>query len=212
MKILAISDEVDPLVYSSNIKNRYGDIDLVLSCGDLPFNYYDFIVSSLNVPLFYVLGNHPPPLQPSRELCWMANDPPGCVNLDDKVIRYKNLIIGGFEGSIRYNNDQWSKQYSNFEMSNKIRRTAPRLLFNKLFRGRALDILATHAPPLGIHDREDPCHRGFKPFLRYMRRYKPKYLIHGHVHLYDRNETWRSRYLDTEVINAYGVRVLEIDD
>lgn len=212
IRILCISDEIDPLVYSNNIKSRYGNVDLVLSCGDLPFNYFDFIVSSLNVPLFYVLGNHPPPMKPTRDMLWQENTPPGCINLDNKVVKYKNLILGGFEGSIRYNNDRWSKQYTNFEMQNKIRKTYPRLLWNRLVHKRAIDILITHAPPLGIHDREDPCHKGFAPFLGYMKHFAPRYLIHGHVHLYDRNETWRSRYLATEVINTYGARVIEFED
>lgn len=33
MKILCISDETDPLIYSKNIAKRYGDVDLVISAG-----------------------------------------------------------------------------------------------------------------------------------------------------------------------------------
>ena len=36
MKILALSDRVVERVYSSNIIQNYGDVDLVLGCGDLP--------------------------------------------------------------------------------------------------------------------------------------------------------------------------------
>jgi len=45
-------------VYSSCIKERFADIDLILSAGDLPLDYLDFIISSLNKPLFFVFGNH----------------------------------------------------------------------------------------------------------------------------------------------------------
>ena len=58
MKILCVSDQIDPLVYSINIKERYQDVDLVISAGDLPMEYLEFIVSSLNKPLLFVFGNH----------------------------------------------------------------------------------------------------------------------------------------------------------
>jgi Icc-related predicted phosphoesterase len=43
-----------------------------------------------------------------------------------------------------------------------------------------------------------------------MDRFQPRYLIHGHIHLYGRDQVWRTTYRNTEVINAYGYRVLEI--
>ena len=58
MKILCVADHVDPLVYSGAIKERFADIDLVLCAEDLPMEYVDFIVSSLNKPTFFVFGNH----------------------------------------------------------------------------------------------------------------------------------------------------------
>src|SRR5947207_13754792 len=56
--ILAVSDEVDPLVYSDHVRERFRHVDLVLSCGDLPYSYLDYIVSMLDVPLYGVRGNH----------------------------------------------------------------------------------------------------------------------------------------------------------
>ncbi len=58
MRLLCIADHVDPLIYSTGLKERYGKVDLVLSAGDLALAYYDFIVSCLNRPLFFVFGNH----------------------------------------------------------------------------------------------------------------------------------------------------------
>ncbi|MGH0052338.1 MAG: metallophosphoesterase, partial [Sphaerochaetaceae bacterium] len=58
MKLLCIADETDPLVYSKNIASRYADIDAVIAAGDLPLKYYEFIISTLNKPLFFVFGNH----------------------------------------------------------------------------------------------------------------------------------------------------------
>ena len=58
MKILAISDEVVDLLYSARLRQHFGGVDLVLGCGDLPFYYLEYIVTALDVPLYYVPGNH----------------------------------------------------------------------------------------------------------------------------------------------------------
>ena len=58
MKVLTVSDKMDELVYSSAIQRLFGDVDLVLGCGDLPHHYLEFIVTMLGGPLFYVIGNH----------------------------------------------------------------------------------------------------------------------------------------------------------
>jgi Icc-related predicted phosphoesterase len=83
---------------------------------------------------------------------------------------------------------------------------------NKLLHGRYLDILVTHAPPLGIHDKPDRCHTGFRAFVTLMDRFRPRYLVHGHVHVYSPKEPIETVYGDTTVLNAYGYRVFEIDE
>jgi Icc-related predicted phosphoesterase len=88
----------------------------------------------------------------------------------------------------------------------------PSLIWNRLFYGRYLDILITHAPPQGIHDQPDRCHQGFRAFVTLMERFRPRYLIHGHVHVYSPMETIETVYKDTTVINTYGYRILEIDE
>jgi Icc-related predicted phosphoesterase len=89
---------------------------------------------------------------------------------------------------------------------------APALALNRLRYGRCLDILVTHAPPEGIHDLTDPCHRGFHAFRTFMERFRPRFLVHGHVHVYNPQQTTETRYRDTMVINAYGYRTFEVDD
>ena len=61
MKILAVSDQVVKSIYSEHIRERFGDVDMVLSCGDLPYSYLEYIASMLNVPCFFVHGNHDQP-------------------------------------------------------------------------------------------------------------------------------------------------------
>lgn len=45
-----------------------------------------------------------------------------------------------------------------------------------------------------------------------MNRFKPKYLLHGHVHLIDMNEPRVKEYSDTKVINIYKNYILEDDE
>jgi Icc-related predicted phosphoesterase len=110
---------------------------------------------------------------------------------------------------MRYNNNHYF-QYTDREMAWKVAGLAPWLALNRLRYGRYLDILITHAPPWGIHDRSDLCHQGFRAFRTVMERFRPRYLIHGHIHVYGPNEVTESLYQDTRVVNAYGYRILEI--
>ncbi len=208
MKILTISDTVERRLYSLECKEMFGDIDLILSCGDLPFYYLEFLVSMLNVPLYFVFGNHHthPMLTARGE---ERENPGGCVNIDNKIVELNGLLIGGFEGCMLYN--YGPKQYTEYQMRGKILRMKPQLWKNKLFKKRYLDILITHAPPAGIHDQPDRCHQGFKSFRTFIEIYKPRYFIHGHTHQYGpRDDVWKTQYQETTVINTSGYRILEI--
>jgi Icc-related predicted phosphoesterase len=226
VKILCVSDQIDPLVYSSSIKVRFSDINLVLCAGDLPLDYLDFIVSSLNIPLFFVFGNHHTEDMKFFKMIWrnftaeeqrnlMEENQRiysgcGAVHLGSKVKTEENFIIAGLGGSMRYNNG--SNQFTEFQMLLEIIRIIPQLLWNRVFHGRYCDILLTHAPPKGIHDKKDKCHTGFKIFLWFMKTFKPSYLVHGHIHLYDLSDVRRTKWKDTTVINAYSHCVIDLGD
>jgi Icc-related predicted phosphoesterase len=219
MKILCVADHRSPIVYSTGIKKRFKDIDLVLGAGDLPMDYYGYIVSSLNKKLFFVFGNHNlnyynrftgQNVNYSYDPASVNQHSFGSIFTTGKVIREKKtgLIIAGMGGSINYNNGE--NQYTDSQMYYKLFKLVPRLIFNKIFYGRYLDIFLTHSPPRGINDRDDPCHRGFKSFLWFLDKFKPAFLIHGHIHLYDRNAPREVKYKDTRIINVYDYYVLEI--
>lgn len=219
MKILCVSDQIDPLVYSASIRTRFADADIVLSAGDLPLDYLDFIISSLNKPLLFVFGNHhveemryfnrpPDGLVPVRDNGEYYGS--GAIHVGSKVAIEEGLIVAGLGGSMRYN--RGGNQFTDFQMYLEIIKLIPRLLCNRIFRGRYLDILLTHAPPQGIHDKSDKCHWGFKAFLWFMEAFKPKYLVHGHIHLYDLADVRRTRWKDTTVINAYSHYMIDTDE
>ncbi|ULQ60143.1 hypothetical protein K7I13_02130 [Brucepastera parasyntrophica] len=117
------------------------------------------------------------------------------------------MLFAGVSGSLCYN--QGLNQYTDAQMKWKLLRLVPRLIYNKLRYGRYLDIFVTHASPAGIHDRPDPCHQGFKCFLWFMKRFKPRFLLHGHIHLYDLQDIRVSQYHDTTVINVYSHYILD---
>jgi len=209
VKILAVSDKVMDVVYSSFITRNFGHVDMVIACGDLPLYYLDFIISSLNVPGYFVYGNHDLHFKQTIH-GHRPVQPPGWVNLDERGVRAQGLWLAGLEGCLRYRPDG-VHQYTQSEMYLKALRLAPRLIANRLKYGRYLDIMVAHAPPFGINDGPDYPHIGFKAFLTLMNRCRPRYLLHGHKHVHGMEPT-RTTYGQTEVINIYPYCVIEIDE
>ena len=218
MKILCVSDQVDPLVYSPRMRERFKDVSLVLSAGDLPPEYLGFITSMLNRDLVYVVGNHDIEELEARGVGrWYADEEAeeatqratGSLDAGFRFIKAEGLLILGLPGSMLYN--RGSNQYSELAMSLRLALLVPRLLLNRLFLGRAVDLVLTHAAPRGIHDRDDLCHRGFKCFLWLMRTFKPRWLVHGHIHLYDLADVRVSTYGETTVINTFGHWILDTE-
>jgi hypothetical protein len=210
LQVLAVSDEVDQRVYSSSIRDRMGDIDVIIGCGDLPASYLEFLTDALHRPVYYVLGNH------AEEITRVGaqgepRHPEGCGDVGFKVVRdpVNGLIIAGLPGSPRYSSRD-PVQFTELDMVLHMIRMAPRLLWNRFRHGRALDLLITHSPPRDVGDREDPAHRGFKSMRRFVEWTRPTYMLHGHIHLYDRNEAHTHRLHDTDVINVFPYRRLEL--
>jgi Icc-related predicted phosphoesterase len=208
LKVLAVCDEVDSRLYNGNGRGvRLGTSpDLIISCGDLPPYYLDYLVSKLDVPLYAIHGNHDtaPPLEGSDGFARC-----GAHWIGGQGVRTPNgLLLAGFDGSLRYNSGAY--QSSQTEMHGAVRTLAPWLMLNRLRFGRYLDVLVTHAPPRGIHDQPDRCHTGFDAFNWLIRTFKPRYHLHGHVHLYDRRTKTVTRVGSTDVINVYPSRELEL--
>jgi len=207
MKILSVSDQIDPRIYSEALKERYSDVTFVLSCGDLPYPYLEFVISSLNHPLYFVHGNHD--LSKKAKLDETQSAPLGADNLHRKILRKHGLLLAGVEGSIKYNRTT-RFQYTQGEMWGHVLRLIPGLLFNKLIYGRFLDVFVTHAPPKGIHEGEDWTHQGIKAFRWLIDTFQPAYHFHGHIHVYRPDTVTETRIGKTLVINTFQSRVTEI--
>ncbi|MGI5173937.1 metallophosphoesterase [Treponema sp. OMZ 840] len=218
MKILCVSDQIDPIVYSSAAKDFFKDIDLVLCAGDLPMEYVDYIVSVLNKPTYFIFGNHnleefpyyhrkaDSPYSTDRHTGDLSHAH-GAIYAGFKVLREENLLIAGTSGSMLYNRGE--NQYTDKQMFFMLLKMLPKLLYNKLRYGRYVDIFLTHAPPLGIHDKKDRCHTGFACYLWFLRKFKPAYMVHGHIHLYDLQEKRVTEWNSTTIVNAYSHYIIE---
>lgn len=185
---------------AANLRRRYSEVELVVSCGDMPPVYLEFIVSVLNVPLFYVRGNHDEIYNQS---------PPGGDDLHRRIVEYGGLTFAGLEGSMNYN--QGPIQYTEAQMMTMVLKKGPRLMFRRWRHGYGIDVLITHSPPYGIHDGSDLPHMGFKAMLRFLEWYRPRYMLHGHVHTYDRRKKIRTQYKDTCIVNVNPMTVLDIE-
>lgn len=206
VKALVISDKVIDFIYSAASRQRFADVDVVLSCGDLPYYYLEYLVSVLDKPLFYVRGNHANSVEHGPN--GPRTRPWGAVDLDRRVINFNGVLMAGFEGSMRYN--RGPHQYTDDEMHGRVAQIVPRLVLNRALHGRYLDVLVTHSPPFGLGDEPDRCHTGFKAFRWLLKLFKPRLMLHGHIHIYHPDTVTHSRFHETEILNCYGYRELEL--
>ena len=95
MKILAISDTPSKALWDYCTKERLAGIDLILSCGDLPKKYLEYLTNFTAAPILYVHGNH--------DGSYRQGEPGGCICVDDEIYIWKGLRIMGLGGCIRYN-------------------------------------------------------------------------------------------------------------
>lgn len=203
MKILAISDSVEPVLYGMGLEDYVSGVEAVVSCGDLPFEYLEYITTFSGAPVYYVRGNHDPEEHEKA--------PGGCTPLDERVVDAGDgLILAGLSGSHLYSGGP--NQYSQRAMRRRARSLSARIFLRGLAGGRKPGVFVSHAPPLGLGDREDPAHIGFEPFLRLIDRHEPRAWLHGHIHLYGPNEqeNRETRRGATKVMNVYGHRILEV--
>jgi Icc-related predicted phosphoesterase len=206
-KALAVSDQVIDRIYNLAADGHFKDVDMILGCGDLPYTYLEYLVSVLNVPLYYVPGNHDPRYNIHRSLSYAE----GGSNLDLKTALAKGLLLAGLGGSIRYRPDGVN-QYTQQQAFFRAYRLCLRLLVSQTYHGRKLDILITHSPPFRIHDDDTHAHQGLKALNFLIRVARPRYHFHGHTHFYRNNlEDSVTQIGQTNVINIFPYKVIEID-
>ncbi len=210
VKVLVVADEV-----ASNLQDRtLQDIaaDLVLAAGDLPWDYLEWIASAVDVPMVFVPGNHDPEITASRggrfgdylepgAMCDFPR-PHGVINADQDVIEAAGLRIAGLGGCVRYR--RGPHQYTQRQYAKRAQR-----LVRKARSGGPVDVLLTHAPPLGLGDGEDGPHIGIKALHGVIERLEPTWHLHGHIHPY--GMTMPDRQVGpTTIRNVIPWKVLDI--
>ena len=196
MKLLLVSDRECPYLWDYYQPGRLKEYDLIISCGDLKSSYLSFLVTMGRAPVLYVHGNH--------DIHYAQRPPEGCDSIEDRIYTSKGLRILGLGGCPKYNTSK--HQYTERQMEQRIRK-----LWWQLRKSGGVDIVVTHAPPAGYGDGSDYAHRGWECILPLLDKYKPKYLVHGHVHPnYGEGHPAMLQYGDTTIINAYERYVLDI--
>lgn len=198
MKILVLSDVESKYLWDYFERSKLEGIDLIISCGDLNPKYLSFLATFTTAPVLYVHGNH--------DVKYERIPPEGCICIEDTIYVHKGVRILGLGGSMQYIQGR-SHQYSEIDMTKRVIRLLPKLLWR-----RGFDILVAHAPACGINDGEDLPHMGFKIFKTLMEKCKPKYFFHGHVHMnYGRKHKRYDQYCSTQVVNAYERCIVEYE-
>jgi len=220
--ILVVSDRVERALDDVYDPARWTGIDLIISCGDLPGPYLSNLVSRLNVPLYYVRGNH--------DTNYDTAPPEGGDDLNNRVVQFRGWRFAGLDGSPQYNGGPL--QYTDGAMKRRTLSLEPRL-----WLAGGLDVLVTHAPPAFCEwaytrcqppvgagrpcrfnpnrtciDADDRAHWGFRSLRDLVQRHHPVYVLHGHCHL-NYARVPRVQVLgSTHVVNAYGHTIVKLGD
>ncbi len=215
VRVLAVSDVVDEVLGADVTGIR--DAELILACGDLPFDYLGRLMNRLDVPLVFVPGNHDPDVSGYRlsragltlraGLPARPPWPDGAVNADGRVVDVAGLRIAGLGGSPRYSDGP--NQYTGRQQARRARRLAARARLRRP-RGavRSVDVLLSHAPPRGVGDGADPPHQGFPSLNALAGWLRPALLLHGHV---DPEPARRDHWLGSTIVrNVTGWQLMDV--
>jgi hypothetical protein len=197
IRLLAVSDQLDPTLVDRRNREAIGPIDLIVGCGDLDCDDLSFIADGFDAPLVYVHGNH------DSDARWAA-----CTSYCPEAIHSTaahhevGLSIVGLTwpgprgpGAARNERKAWSQ--------------ALRLATRRLGRPEPV-IVISHVPPLGAGDiPSDDYHRGFSGYLWLLRRLEPPLWLHGHTPLAATSD-WQIKRGPTTLVNATGAVVIEL--
>lgn len=210
---LIVSDEEDRGLRAGA---RPSGIDLIVSAGDLPFDYLSALADRLSCPGVLVPGNHDPDLTGFRERrgIWLRDSlpaswpgPPGYDDADGRVVDVAGLRFVGLGGCVRYRPgpNQWS-QHEQARRARAVVRAARRRVRRD---GHHVDVVLAHAPPRHLGDREDGPHQGFTCLADVVAALRPRLLLHGHIHPF--GQPVPDRMLgDTRIVNVVGRRTMEL--
>ena len=190
VRVLVVADEEVP---AARPRAQRLEVELLLSAGDLPWNYLAMLAAALQVPAAFSPGNHDP--------VGGQDAPEGFLSVDDRVLEVAGLRVAGLGGSVRYNDGP--HQYTQDQYRDRARQLVTSA-------GGPVDILLTHAPPAGLGDESDPAHRGIEALHELLADLAPTWHLHGHIHPYGMSKP--DRQVGTTIVrNVIPWTVLEVE-
>ncbi len=204
IRVLAVSDEVDPALESQATREALAPIDFVLGAGDLEPSYLAFLADGFGAPLLYVRGNHDVGANWAHEEQVIPEPLP-----DGRIHDEAGLPVLAFSGSPRYaphGRPGAEQQVSTFGMWRTVLRSVLRAM-----RRRPV-LIVSHAAPRGLNDATDQAHRGFAAFRWLLDRLQPPLWVHGHTALLRRGVDGRCvRHQGTMIVNVTGATLIELE-
>lgn len=211
VRALVIADEEASNLSAETLRDLAPE--LVLSAGDLPWHYIEYVASCVDTPVVFIPGNHDPAIERTRRgpngmftadgMICDGPRPHGATNADQLVIEAAGLRIAGLGGCVRYK--PGPHQYTQREYARRARR-----LLRRAKRGDPVDVLLTHAPPLALGDGDDRPHVGIQALHTVLDRLQPSWHLHGHIHPYGQQMPDR-QVGPTTIRNVIPWRMVDIE-
>ena len=202
IRLLAVSDAVDPALDHAVNREALGRIDAIVGCGDLEPSYLGFLADAFGAPLVYVRGNHDRGGRWSESL---AHSPHPLTS--GRLIDVGGIPIAPFEWPGMEHDqalrDEWRAWLD-------VIRAEAGLLRRRL-AGRAAPVLViSHAPPRGVGDAAaDPYHVGYGAYRWLLERLRPPLWLHGHTTPASVVD-WREAMGPSTVANVTGSILVEL--
>jgi len=201
IRMLAVSDDVDPALEYAVNRDALGHIDAVVGCGDLEPSYLGFLADAFGTELVFVRGNH------DRGGRWVASS-----SFAPEPLRSGRLIdIDG----IQVLPLEWPGQRRNPAVRDEGRAwrdvlRAELTLLRRRLTGRPTGplLVISHAAPRGVGDSPDPYHVGYAAYRWLLDRHHPPVWLHGHTALAAVLH-WRATAGRSTVANVTGSIVVE---
>ena len=202
IRILAVSDDVDPALEHAVNRDALGRLDAIVGAGDLEPTYLAFLGDAFKVPVAYVRGNH------DRGGRWAQSVRSAPSHLcSGDVVDVSGLTMAAFE---------WPGLHADRAPRDELNawrdvlRASRSLLLRRLTGRRAPVLVLSHAPPRGVGDHEaNRYHLGYAAYRWLLDRLHPPLWLHGHVNpatIVD----WRERYNGSLVANVTGSVIVEL--
>ncbi len=197
IRLLVVSDTVDPALLDRRNRQALAPIDLIVGCGDLDCKDLSFIADGLDAPLVYIHGNHDSPER------WAANAGLCPAPMPSSSVQHHlGLAVAGLT---------WPGRRGKRATRSERAAWGQALVLAARRLGRAGPlIVVSHVPPLGAGDVPDGTfHRGFRGYRWLLERLAPPLWLHGHTPLAAASD-WCMQVGPTRLVNATGAVVIEL--